>query len=602
MASLESSVSVNSEQLVCSICLESWVHRTPRLLPCAHTFCHNCLEDLVKTVRNGKFDCPTCRKSTQFATVSEFPVNFYFSDLKDYQGIVRQNSVNTLCPIHNSSASLICETCNYAAVCRACTALHPGHELRGLQEFLETAKMDLYSKKLDFEKEKERLIVLARKELERRKEKLDNDYNDLCKQISHQTYNLIKPFDKLYERNFTLDDAKNLYDITMNYLSTKWHKWIDYEQNSCGIVEVKTREINWFVPSCMEKTGKEDEKDFSLSIPRQTSAINHQQGVSVKTILTSSTLTNSKILPSTEVDFVEKDNQLCISENNNFYNSPPIRQEEHQKSYLKQAKAETKSYKSQEVTCCCCTENIRNISATALGLFVHYKVGEHRFVHLHNPDNYNLLQEINFPYKSISYDENNKYLFALDTDDQILFCKCQSSTEEMIFTFWQSMNESWKSIISDQKSLLVLQNDEELYLFDVMYDQTAPELYGNQTAYDNFEKSSGVCFIDRRTLILADKKENCLHQILIGRDKTITKSKLDYPLIKPLSVAYSQRNREIIVGHGMLPKYKITIINHMNNSVVRDILLSYQPKRLAYFDDLQMLYVLGGDELHSYYL
>ena len=57
----------------CSICLMDMVERTPRGLQCMHSFCEECLKQLIK---NNKIICPTCRKPTELKenNVKEFHV------------------------------------------------------------------------------------------------------------------------------------------------------------------------------------------------------------------------------------------------------------------------------------------------------------------------------------------------------------------------------------------------------------------------------------------------------------------------------------------------------------------------------------------------
>ena len=50
---------------VCPICFESF--KTPRYLPCFHTFCHNCLSSYILSTCKSKenpvgFPCPLCRQ------------------------------------------------------------------------------------------------------------------------------------------------------------------------------------------------------------------------------------------------------------------------------------------------------------------------------------------------------------------------------------------------------------------------------------------------------------------------------------------------------------------------------------------------------------
>ena len=50
------------DELVCAVCLD--ILKSPKLLACAHSFCRNCLSDVVAATRNGAPDvvvCPCCR-------------------------------------------------------------------------------------------------------------------------------------------------------------------------------------------------------------------------------------------------------------------------------------------------------------------------------------------------------------------------------------------------------------------------------------------------------------------------------------------------------------------------------------------------------------
>ncbi len=47
----------------CGICLSQF--KDPKLLPCSHTYCLTCLEDLTKTQIRGCIRCPECRKNIQ---------------------------------------------------------------------------------------------------------------------------------------------------------------------------------------------------------------------------------------------------------------------------------------------------------------------------------------------------------------------------------------------------------------------------------------------------------------------------------------------------------------------------------------------------------
>ncbi|KAK7469652.1 hypothetical protein BaRGS_00036322 [Batillaria attramentaria] len=71
----------SSRHSECALCLEKL--QSPRMLPCVHTFCLKCLDDLIKSqARAGHFPCPVCRKSIPAPTegAKGFPVNIFLVD------------------------------------------------------------------------------------------------------------------------------------------------------------------------------------------------------------------------------------------------------------------------------------------------------------------------------------------------------------------------------------------------------------------------------------------------------------------------------------------------------------------------------------------
>lgn len=48
---------IQKDEFICAICLSVWIGHDPRILPCQHTFCYNCLKRLIYNTRT----CPVCR-------------------------------------------------------------------------------------------------------------------------------------------------------------------------------------------------------------------------------------------------------------------------------------------------------------------------------------------------------------------------------------------------------------------------------------------------------------------------------------------------------------------------------------------------------------
>ncbi|XP_078605475.1 uncharacterized protein LOC144878587 [Branchiostoma floridae x Branchiostoma japonicum] len=67
------------EELICSICLE--LYTRPKMLPCQHTFCQDCLQDHAGKGRT--FQCPICRQQVKLTRqgVEGLPVNHLVTSL-----------------------------------------------------------------------------------------------------------------------------------------------------------------------------------------------------------------------------------------------------------------------------------------------------------------------------------------------------------------------------------------------------------------------------------------------------------------------------------------------------------------------------------------
>ncbi|PVD28727.1 hypothetical protein C0Q70_11321 [Pomacea canaliculata] len=117
---------------ICSVCLEPYKGRNPKLLPCFHTLCLPCLKDLEKhhtelspdtTVTEEDmtetkpltFPCPTCRAGIQVPAggVTQFQTNFY----------INKNSVT--CDVCDKGEDAVC-TCTECGdnMCVTCQRYH----------------------------------------------------------------------------------------------------------------------------------------------------------------------------------------------------------------------------------------------------------------------------------------------------------------------------------------------------------------------------------------------------------------------------------------------------------------------------------------------
>lgn len=75
------------ETLTCSVCQE--IFEDPRQLPCGHSMCLGCLENLSNHCTDGPFRCPNCRKS--FGPYIGISKSFTLTTIvEDYQEIRRR--------------------------------------------------------------------------------------------------------------------------------------------------------------------------------------------------------------------------------------------------------------------------------------------------------------------------------------------------------------------------------------------------------------------------------------------------------------------------------------------------------------------------------
>ena len=66
------------DKIVCGLC--SGKYKQPKLLPCFHSYCLECLKKYVeKNVRNNNFDCPLCDTTTEVPEggVTQFERNIF---------------------------------------------------------------------------------------------------------------------------------------------------------------------------------------------------------------------------------------------------------------------------------------------------------------------------------------------------------------------------------------------------------------------------------------------------------------------------------------------------------------------------------------------
>ena len=107
-----------ADHLHCSVCLEHYKGRNPRLLSCHHSFCEGCLMELVK---HGQISCPSCREMTAVrdGDVTNLTMNFHLLPfLEDTRSFEKK------CQFCNLSVAIFkCEECTQV-LCQDCSESH----------------------------------------------------------------------------------------------------------------------------------------------------------------------------------------------------------------------------------------------------------------------------------------------------------------------------------------------------------------------------------------------------------------------------------------------------------------------------------------------
>ena len=112
----------NLDLYICDICMENMLERNPKVLPCLHSFCMECL---VKVMKQGAIECPTCRSKTIVPNgdVTELQVNFMLLKVKEHYDKVLSSKV-VLCQLCKATNAIMkCQECSQP-LCDRCSQKH----------------------------------------------------------------------------------------------------------------------------------------------------------------------------------------------------------------------------------------------------------------------------------------------------------------------------------------------------------------------------------------------------------------------------------------------------------------------------------------------
>ena len=113
--------------LNCPICLDSYTD--PRALPCLHTYCKKCIDNLP-TIR-ARVKCPECRRVCQLGGegASSLPKAFHVSNLQEIKESFKYSTdePHPECSKHKKIKNLFCEKCQVLMCLKCCHESHSDH-------------------------------------------------------------------------------------------------------------------------------------------------------------------------------------------------------------------------------------------------------------------------------------------------------------------------------------------------------------------------------------------------------------------------------------------------------------------------------------------
>ncbi|KXJ08008.1 tripartite motif-containing protein 45 [Exaiptasia diaphana] len=243
------------EQVTCAICHEHY--RDPRLLPCLHTYCKQCLDDLVKALHSKEqIVCPECREVVKLGPsgTNQLKVHFQMNQLMSLLTISD--------PVEKEPKSdLICENCTSKDAskgrCFECCKFMCDFCLKTHQRFLETRDHKIMT--LEEVKKQGAPAMTQQVKCEKHKGEVQKLYCESCQQLICRDCTIIDHRDHQFQ---FIDDvasthAKNLRSDIKKATVTK-----DRVHYSLG----KIQKTKMRIKSKAEKMKKDVDKSIDQKI------------------------------------------------------------------------------------------------------------------------------------------------------------------------------------------------------------------------------------------------------------------------------------------------------------------------------------------------
>ncbi|CAF1086530.1 unnamed protein product [Rotaria magnacalcarata] len=192
--------------LTCSTCINQYSsdshEHQPKLLPCSHTVCRQCLEHIVNSQpRSDAIKCPICREHILLPRggVTSFPPSFLVNQLLDLM-VSQRRDVIPKCDSHTNEELLFCETCD-KIFCQLCDQHQISAEHTVVPFSLAIKRMNEI---LSFKASKttsclDHALELVNNEIQRldssmekAAEAIDRSFNEIKSYVEHRRHNLLQ--------------------------------------------------------------------------------------------------------------------------------------------------------------------------------------------------------------------------------------------------------------------------------------------------------------------------------------------------------------------------------------------------------------------------
>ena len=268
------------EQLTCDVCFGSFTN-PKTLIPCLHSFCQGCLEELPLNKINETYylSCPTCRSHTELPQngIEGFPPAFTLNNLQETYNLMKDDAPVTslvpqedTCNDHGKPLELFCETCN-TVICVNCLAHnHKQHEYNLVAdsytkycESLRECLSPIEGKKEEFKKV---LSALAKREGEIREkgEEVLEDIHDMVEEM----VNVLRES----ERKLT-EQAKRVTDAKLKVLSEQMNS----AEKSFSILEDVANDVEQSLKASISQQVLRSKKQMMERMSEVTGGINVEE-------------------------------------------------------------------------------------------------------------------------------------------------------------------------------------------------------------------------------------------------------------------------------------------------------------------------------------